>query len=156
MTSMPGWRSLSPSWPRVQPALVVTVVLGVLVLHLLSRGGGLVNTVTDTPGGHPMVSVSIWTSGAHLVSDAAGLLPDAVDRAGDVCGTVCETPSIVMTCLLALVLLAGRLLLRAPPRECWPRSSGSWLESVRVRGEQALRSTRVTARSSLWLGISRT
>lgn len=150
-------------WRWTLPLLVFALVSGVLVLHQLSHGRSLVTTDAPVAGHHVVASTaravtltSVATATEHHTLDQQVIA--GTSSSGDMvdaCGAACSVPAVAMICLLALVLLVGRLLLRAPPEVWWWAVMSGRLPAVQPAPGRAGSSTRsaVCLRS---LGISRT
>lgn len=109
-------------WWWLLPLLVGGLALCVLALHQLSHGRSLVVTDTAVAGHHAIIAVGSAEIGSSAAAD-----PAAAHRHGWVgepggqpqCGQLCDHPSSIMVCLLALVLLAGCRLIRGPSQVRW-------------------------------------
>ena len=128
-------------WRWVLPLLVIAMVLGVLALHQLSHDRSLVATDSAAAGHHAVVpAASVPVGDAHQVCDEA-----------------CQPAPTIMVCLLALVLLVGRWVLRAPCESWWfrwaDRVRDAW--NIRVTWQPPASASRSYV-SLLSLGISRT
>lgn len=151
------------------PLLVLGLTLGVLALHQLSHGRSLVVGDPAVAGHHATITTESAIAGSGVARSAepgSTAAPTDVPMAGGhgvddrgshpICGRVCEHPSSLMVCLLALVLLAGCRLLSGPAEARWfalARAAGRLdVRAVVDRG----RGSSTSSVSLLSLGISRT
>lgn len=118
----------------------MALALGVLALHQLSHGRSLV--ATDSA-----------VAGHHAVVEAA---PMPASDAHQVCDEVCQHAPTVIVCLLALVLMVGRWVLRAPRESWWFSWAGRVGSGSAGRVMARLRVVFARPVSPLSLGISRT